>query len=342
MSGEGVRRGWNTFRKTSLVRKMVKEKRDTSLTVRSDSTIVTFYGIMNSFSGIGAMSGPGNSSGKGVKMKRKRGFTLIELLVVVAIIAILLAVIIPALGKAKELVKRSICKNSIRQQCLGTILYSEQNNGWVPNSNAGYWFWDVSFWATSEISRESGVDYRSFFCPVNRLKNPDDARYWQYWWVTNDPQGADLHSPVQHRDESKLTLQQRRSYYRVLPYIYMFDKLNSSGNSTLPDRLDSGEKATWISKISELRNASSTIMIMDAVISDGNTTNFSDIRTGGAWPIFGIPDSTNHLTKRNVIGGTSSQFLPEGGSLGFADGHVEWRPFDKMEHRLTWGQWFWW
>jgi prepilin-type N-terminal cleavage/methylation domain-containing protein len=270
-----------------------------------------------------------------------QGFTLIELLVVIAIIAILLAVIIPALGRAKGLVKRSVCKNNVRQQCLGTILYSEENSGWVPTSNAGWWFWDMSFWSTNEISAQSGVDYKSFFCPVNGIKNPEDARFWQFLWVY-DWVGVNRRAPLQHRDESKLTIQQQRTYYRVLPYIYMFDKVDASGNSRLPQILDTGEKANWISKISGLRNASSTIMIMDAVISDRNNTNFSDIRTGGLWPDFGIPDSTNHLSRRTVAGGAPTEFEPEGASIGYSDGHVEWRPFNQMKHRLTWGQWFWW
>ncbi len=96
---------------------------------------------------------------KGPKMNRKQGFTLIELLVVIAIIALLLAILVPGLGKAKEMVKKTICKNNIRNQCMGTILYSEGNNGWVPTFPAGNWFWDIAFATTNEIARESGVDY---------------------------------------------------------------------------------------------------------------------------------------------------------------------------------------
>jgi len=287
------------------------------------------------------MSKQMNVNPERARMKRRQGFTLIELLVVVAIIAILLAVVIPALGKAKELVKKSICKNNIRQQCLGTILYSEQNNGWVPTTPAGNWFWDLSFWSTNEISRESGIDYKSFFCPVNRIKNPEDARYWQFSWVFNWA-GVNLKAPLQHRDESKMPIDQQRTNFRVMSYIYMFDKVNDDGTSRLPTKLDTNEKPTWIRKLTDLKNASSTIMIMDAVISEGNATNFSNILGGGSWGSFGIPDSTNHLTKRTVPGGTAENFLPEGANIGYADGHVEAKPFDKMEHRLSWGQWFWW
>jgi len=274
---------------------------------------------------------------------RRQAFTLIELLVVIAIIGILLAIVVPALSKAKDIARTVICRNDLRQQCLGTIVYSEQNNGFVPTSNTGYWFWDMSFWSTNEISRQSNVDYRAFFCPSNRLKKAEDARYWQYSWVFQ--WGVNLRQPLAHRDESVLTVSQQQTFYRVLPYIYMFDKYNVvNGNlaSTLPQKLETGEDAIWITKIPELRNASSTIMIMDAVISDRNEWNFNNILTGGAWPSFGIPDSTNHLTKRTIVEGTGVGLQPRGANLGYADGHAEWRSFDKMLHRLTWGQWFWW
>lgn len=281
---------------------------------------------------------------KGIQMKSKRGFTLIELLVVVAIISILLAIVVPALGKAKELVKKAICKNNVRQQCLGTILYSENNEGWVPTVPTGNWFWDVSFWSTNEIGRESGIDYKSFFCPVNRIKSPEDARYWQFSWVYT--WGVDLHSPQQRRDESVLTLAQQKAHFRVLPFIYMFERLDPVTKvSRLPDKLETGEKPNWISKISGLKNASAAIMIMDAVISQNGAeadSNFAFITAGGSMADFGIPDATNHLTKRTYPGKPSNYFIPEGANIGFADGHVEARPFDQMKRRLTWGQVFWW
>src|SRR5437773_3172413 len=60
------------------------------------------------------------------------GFSLIELLVVITIVAILAAVLLPALGKAKEQGRASVCRNNMRQLALAMTLYADENTDYLP------------------------------------------------------------------------------------------------------------------------------------------------------------------------------------------------------------------
>ena len=64
-----------------------------------------------------------------------RGFTLIELLVVIAIIAVLAAMLLPALARSKLAARRTVCANHLKQLELAAAMYLGDYEGYYPSSN---------------------------------------------------------------------------------------------------------------------------------------------------------------------------------------------------------------
>src|SRR3954468_577317 len=88
--------------------------------------------------------------------RRRAGFTLVELLVVIGIIALLVSMLMPALGKVRDQANGAKCSNNLRQLMTATIMFAGDHKGVLPGGELDY-----------------------------DRKNPDER-----CWVYNGPDGA--------------------------------------------------------------------------------------------------------------------------------------------------------
>lgn len=91
---------------------------------------------------------------------QRRGFTLIEVLVVVAIIALLVAILLPSLARARDQAQAAVCKTRLDQLYKGHVFYGQDNRQYFPHPD--WWLWDgengtMVNWFPSLYARTNGM-----------------------------------------------------------------------------------------------------------------------------------------------------------------------------------------
>jgi prepilin-type N-terminal cleavage/methylation domain-containing protein/prepilin-type processing-associated H-X9-DG protein len=158
---------------------------------------------------------------------RKKGFTLIELLVVISIIAMLLAILMPALSKVKKIAQRVVCATNLKGLGTAQTVYSQDYDdeyavqdargkgitwGWATN---GFFKGDKKTWTAGEdttiaaslylLVREADVSPKSFVCPSGEETEYDGTvpEGWEtdiveLWDFGNEAVAAGSGYPYQH------------------------------------------------------------------------------------------------------------------------------------------------
>ena len=122
-------------------------------------------------------------------MNPKRAFTLIELLVVIAVIAILAALLFPAIGAAKDKAKRTACLNNLRQINLGVRMYADDSNDASPNPGGVINTNSADVFSGYKELMKSYVGLKGASSPRDKLfACPADIFYYDYPFTPN-PRG---------------------------------------------------------------------------------------------------------------------------------------------------------
>lgn len=134
-------------------------------------------------------------------MKKQSQFTLIELLVVIAIIAILAAMLLPALSAARERAKATRCISNLRQCGMGMIQYAQSNNNMLPSYQDKNGDAEFKCWPTM-IASYIGYEYKSgpavYHCPSGEI-NPDIEEYQSCGYTQNIYTSSKNSTPGNHQ-----------------------------------------------------------------------------------------------------------------------------------------------
>jgi len=244
------------------------------------------------------------------KKPSRHAFTLIELLVVVAIIAVLISLLLPAVSRIKRQAKITECASNLRQICMGMNIYALNNNGQFPTLSmpgTGGNLWDVPKTFYNALINQ-GLSHDSFFCPAAQDRSmPDgDFDYYGSFYIINYNiwvprlNGSDIIPPSQNYSGSRFQIVSPRP---TTPF---------AGPGKMSDTV-----------------AVTNPMITDIFGSGGTPPANADATAPG--DPYGISGLSNHREGNRLIGLNQ----------GFADGHVELHaPADIKPYYLgNWWNW---
>jgi len=234
-------------------------------------------------------------------MRYPRGFTLIELLVVISIIALLIGILLPVLGSAREAGRNAACLSNVRQWGIGQVMFSNDHDQRIPRQtdntdDVGLVYDHPQWWANAISDYVNQPRYEEL---VGDPPLPGDGSFF-ICPSAESPEGVTL-------PYSSGSLPGGSGFY-----------FNYVPNS----KLETSAPGQWEDVVSGL---SSELMTMEMIVSTTETVLMLDLRSGNQE----IDFDTTGLAIANTFDRDKAMWTRlaarhgQGGNILFADGHGE-------------------
>ncbi|MGA2748696.1 MAG: prepilin-type N-terminal cleavage/methylation domain-containing protein [Verrucomicrobiota bacterium] len=269
--------------------------------------------------------------------KARRGFTLIELLVVIAIIAILAAILLPALSKAKRQAVITECVNIEKQQIVALEMYAGENKDLLPDGANGNWAWDMEAVLANQVIA-CGTTPLTWYDPGTEPKfGPVD-------WFGKVPYGpvpgggpclwcfgnAPYPDPKAYFGDGTFRVQGfAQTFFGTASYSGVdVTNTNQKMSATQTPGYFEAPGGVPVGALSK-RPLTACATLNNTGDSDVITAmlKYNWIDVDGGYTYNG--GAKGHISA-HVTGS-----IPDGGNVGMIDGHVEWRPFKQMICRTS-------
>ena len=233
---------------------------------------------------------------------RRKGFTLVELLVVIGIIALLIAVLMPALGRAKEQANQVKCMSNMRMIGQAFMMYVNNNKFRFPRAAGG------------GATREDWLYWEGYATPPDPNRPLDDSAIAPYLGKPVNPEI--LRCPSDDIMVRRSGVTYRFSYSTN----YLITRLPPSYVGHYRTYYNNQAETDKPIRITEIKNSSQKILIID------ESHNTAD---DGCWAwMESLGSGQNVASTRHMRRAEQIQFKtdPKAGrsNCGFADGHVEY------------------
>jgi type II secretory pathway pseudopilin PulG len=226
---------------------------------------------------------------------------LIELLVVIAIIAILAAMMLPALAKAKERAQRTVCKSNMRQVAAGALMYATDNrekfaNNQFPGGNYhASWLAEPTFSYFTDVLK---VKTNCYTCPN---KGRDAA------WIKINPGSPTM----------------------IRLGFYSLSGLPTQVDTRPRDQEYGNVPAPWDSPKRSIDSTPYTVLFADIIEKGTELAGTSATATSAPHGRGGAKTSGPNVFV------DPAQIGSEGGNVGLVDGSVQWRKQTAMRPRYV-------